>query len=188
MSLTRQEAVTRDGRPLPPSPAPAVFALHSKHHALLAHVADLRQPRLCGEPVGAETCGDQSLTSGGVPCMGGGGSQLPPGIGFSSYCQCPKACVTTSIECGTSNQSTGVHAPRSQRFQSLAVPGMRCHVTCGHRAAAAIYHSEAGNTMSTSRGPQCHPPHRGTHAVLSTHVCNHLQISVSDDRTKSDRT
>lgn len=28
-----------------------MLALHSKHHALLAHVADLRQPGLGGEPV-----------------------------------------------------------------------------------------------------------------------------------------
>lgn len=71
---------------------------------------------------------------------------------------------------------------------NMVVSRLRCHMTCGHHAAAAIYHSEAGNTMSTSRGPQCHPPHRGTHTALSTHVCNHLQISVSDDRIKSNRT
>lgn len=28
-----------------------MLALHSEHHALLAHVADLRQPGLGGEPV-----------------------------------------------------------------------------------------------------------------------------------------
>ena len=36
----------------PPRLLPAMLALHSKHHALLAHVADLRQPGLGGEPVG----------------------------------------------------------------------------------------------------------------------------------------
>lgn len=37
---------------MPPfRPSPAVLALYSKHHALLAHVADLRQPGLGGEPV-----------------------------------------------------------------------------------------------------------------------------------------
>lgn len=49
----------------------------------------------------------------------------------------------------------GCARPRTQRFQSLyllnmVVPGMRCHVTCGHRAAAAMHHSEAGHTMSAS--------------------------------------
>lgn len=32
-----------------------MLALHSKHHALLAHAADLRQPGLGGEPAGADT-------------------------------------------------------------------------------------------------------------------------------------
>lgn len=61
--------------PLPSLPplhaSPAVLAFHSKHHALLAHVADLGQPRFGGEPVGGGHrktlvwLGDQSLDRGG---------------------------------------------------------------------------------------------------------------------------
>lgn len=54
-------------------PSPAMLALHSKHHALLAHVADLRQPGLGGEPAGVDTqkCshgpGDEGLDGEGSP-------------------------------------------------------------------------------------------------------------------------
>lgn len=39
--------------------SPAVLALHSEHHTLLAHLAGLGQPRLGGEPGGKEAHMDQ---------------------------------------------------------------------------------------------------------------------------------